>query len=179
MKEKLTILILMAVNLCYAQGVEVKEQKESSFFDLPIEDVLGIIDFDLEVLAKRIHVKNQSPEYKKLERIVSWYSDKTDSLFDLKKVELEGIEYAYHRNVAGIKDRNDFDEVVSVVKNYLGEVKPYTPPFQAVEHQLSNWVAGFLNEKQYSKWETYLSKQHKKMKPKSPMPMSGPPTEFF
>lgn len=179
MKINLVILLLLVANLSYGQIPKVNDKKESSFFDLPVENVLGIIDFDLEVLAKRIHLKSQSSEYRKLDRIISWYREKTDSIFEVNRGELEHIEYEYHKNVATIKNINDFDEVIRVVKNYTEEVKLYSLPIQSVEEQLDDWVAGFLNEKQFSRWESYLAKQHKKNKPKMPMLMSGPPSEFL
>ena len=179
MKINLVILLLLAASLSYAQKPKVNEREESSFFDLPVENVLGIIDFDLEVLAKRIHLKSQSSEYRKLNRMISWYKEKTDSVFEINREELEHIEYAYHKNVATIKDINDFDEVMRVVKNYTEEVKLYSLPIQSVEEQLGDWLAGFLNERQFSRWESYLAKQHRKNKPKMPMLMSGPPRGFL
>ncbi|MEB2774418.1 hypothetical protein SYJ56_03825 [Algoriphagus sp. D3-2-R+10] len=177
MKINLVLLFIFVVNSSFSQ--ELKPEKAPSFFYLPVENVLGIIDFDFEVLAKRLRLKNQSSEYHKLERIISWYETKTDSVYEEYKPQLEAIETSYWRKVAEIDDRNDFDQVFAVVRQYTEEVKVYSPPIHSLELELKNWVYGFLSDKQYARWELYLAKKHKEIEPKTPMPMSGPPKEFL
>ncbi|MDR7129261.1 hypothetical protein J2X69_001596 [Algoriphagus sp. 4150] len=177
MKINLILLFIFVVNTSYSQ--EIKEGKVSGFFDLPVKNMLGIIDFDLEELAKRLHLKNQSSEYRKLDRIVSWYVTKTDSIYQENITQLAAIESSYWIKVAEIDDRNNFDQVFAVVKEYTEQVKQYSPPIQALELELGNWMSGFLSGRQYAKWETYLAKKHNKIKPKTPRPTSGPPNEYL
>ncbi|MEB2784854.1 hypothetical protein [Algoriphagus persicinus] len=177
MKINLVLLFIFVVNSSFSQ--EAKPEKASSFFYLPVENMLGIIDFDLEVLAKRLHLKNQTSEYRKLERILSWYQTKTDSIYEENKPQLEAIENSYWRKVIEIDDKNDFDQVIAVVREYTEEVKVYSPPIHALELEMKNWISGFLSDKQYARWEMYLAKKHKQIKPKNPMPMSGPPKEYL
>ncbi|WP_439488827.1 hypothetical protein [Algoriphagus sp.] len=173
MKINLVLLFIFVANSSFSQ--ELKSEKTSSFFYLPVENVLGIIDLDLEVLAKRLRLKNQSSDYRKLEHIISWYETKSDSIYQEHKPQLEAIESSYWRKVAEIDDRNDFDQVFAVVREYTEEVKRFSPPIYALGFELDNWISGLLSERQYAKWETYLTKKQKEFKPKSPMPMSGPP----
>lgn len=168
---------MLVVNVSKAQGVTEKEV--SGFFNMPIENLMGIIDFDVDEVAKRLHLKNQSSEYRKMERIIFWYQTKTDSIYTRNQLRLDAIENSYWSKVAAIDNRNDFDQVFAVAKEYIEEVKPFSPPIQALELELRDWVSGFLTVRQYSKWESYLSKQHKKIKPRTPMPMDGPPAEFL
>ena len=46
MKIKIVVLLMLVVNVSNAQ--EVDEKKESGFFDMPVENLMGVIDFDLE-----------------------------------------------------------------------------------------------------------------------------------
>ncbi|MCE7054919.1 hypothetical protein LZF95_09565 [Algoriphagus sp. AGSA1] len=173
MKKKLVVLLMLLANSSIAQ--ELDGEKVSGFFHLPVENLLGILDFNMEEVAKRLHLKSQSSEYKKMDRIISWYQVKTDSIYTANKPQLVAIENSYWAKVAAIDDRNDFDRVFAVVKEYTDAVKPYSPPIQALELEVGNWISTFLSERQYDKWEKYLAKKHKKNKPKTPMPMSGPP----
>jgi|GEM_PF-3774808 len=177
MKIKLVMLLMLVANMSKAQGVIEKEK--SGFFNISIENLMGIIDFDMDEVAKRLHLKLQSSEYRKMDRIISWYQTKTDSVYTSNQPRLEAIENSYWEKVAAIDNRNDFDQVFAVVKEYIEEVKPFSQPIQDLELELGNWVSGFLTDRQYSKWESYLVKQHKKIKPRTPMPMDGPPAEFL
>ncbi len=177
MKKKIVVLLMLVANSSIAQ--EVDGEKVSGFFHLSVENLMGILDFNLEEVARRLHLKRQSSEYKKKAHIISWYQVKTDSIYNANKPQLVAIENSYWEKVAAIDDRNDFDRVFAVVKEYTEAVKPYSPPIQAVELEIGNWISTFLSDRQYAKWETYLTKKHKKNHPKTPMLMSGPPKELL
>ena len=177
MKTNLLILLMLVVNVSIAQ--ETKRPKVSSFFDMPVENLMGIVDFDLQEVAKRVNIKNESADYRKMSRIISWYRTKTDSIYEVNRFELDAIESAYWKKVRAIDDMNNYDQVFHVAKEYVDQVKPFSPPIKALESEMNGWVYGFLNPKQYSKWESYLAKKHKMMKPKTPMPMNSLPGELL
>jgi len=170
-KLSITLIFLLQISLSHAQqgrgGGNNQTAMNSDYkFEFSIENAIGIIRYDVDVLYKKLKVKKEDNK-RILAKKITEYNRKIDKIKFLNSVLLNDVNTFIEVKKMEASMNKDMQLMKSAKVQAQDKLNPIKAKITIEDENLNSQLKKILSKKQFKKWKKHHTKRKEALKPKA------------
>ena len=172
--KNLHLVLLVPLLLVIEEHVFAQEKVSfKEIMGLSAAELAGFVKYDPEEVLKKMKFERKG-EWDRVAYLFHNYNAQMDSLAYVNRLPLISISTEYEMTSDRAVETGNYKPLVEFYEFVNLSTSSMKEEAEKIETNLNSSLSLFLSESQYHHWILYQKKVKKKLKPRLPMPMSGP-----